>query len=83
MPEITRIIITQANSTRKHSFAKTVELMNHRGPIRAQHCKGRGKRTCKEAGEDYRDSGDNSRAAEGGDIPRSAGTGDIIRVQRL
>jgi hypothetical protein len=48
----------------------------------AQQRKARGKRTRKEAEEEDRDSEENSRAAEGGDAPRSARTGDVIRVQR-
>jgi hypothetical protein len=81
MPEITCLTITQANSTQKHSFAKIVELMNQRGPIRAQQRKASGKRTRREAEEEDRDSEDNSRVAEGGDAPGSAGTGDVIWVQ--
>jgi hypothetical protein len=56
--------------------------MNQRGLTRAQQRKARGKRIRREAEEEDRDIEDNSRVAKGGDAPESAGTGDVIWVQR-
>ena len=72
--DILTLTLTQANSTAKVSFAKIVELMNQRGPIRAQQRKARGKRTRREVKEEDDDSEVNGRAD-------SVGTGDVIRVQ--
>ena len=68
--DISRLTIQQANQEPKLSFAKIVELMNSRGPIRAQQRAGRrGKRTRQEQEGDGDESG-------------GAGTEDVIAVEQ-
>lgn len=76
IPDISMLTPTQAKTATKHTLTKIVQLINNRGPIRAQQRNARGKRQRDEIGEEGRENAGGDRDLE------SAGTGDIIVVQQ-